>query len=222
MTTISLKLIGNPDYIIINTDKKEITILDIFNYLLRNDLAFNEISKITFIHNGRNITDDTSAKYTGTEDEPLIIYMHTDSEYIKTEILKNIYNKEEDNKEESDNDYDELTEEEINKKNEEIIKLFSDKDFTYLLKICLDKPELLNTVTSYITNGNISIEIKLLKEDDEFKHPNELEEILKLLNKLNINIDINDIKSIIQHFEGHLNLSLRYILNKNDYLTTLL
>jgi hypothetical protein len=224
MTSVSLKLVGNYNEIIINYEKNEITILDIFNYLLRNDLSFNEISKITFIHNGKNITDDTCVKYKGTEDEPFILHMYTNSSDVKVEILKNIYNYNQDKLDEIElsddisntNDIN-ITPEEINKQNDEIIKLFSDKDFTYLLNICLEKPELLNTVTSYITNGNINFKIKTLEQDEEFNYPNEHLKILELLSQLNINIDDNNyIKSIIQHFEGHLNLSLRYILNTNN------
>jgi hypothetical protein len=236
MTSVSLKLVGNYNEIIINYEKNEITILDIFNYLLRNDLSFNEISKITFIHNGKNITDDTCAKYKGTDDEPFILHMYTNNSDVKIEILKNIYNQDkldeielldnisntnddnhDDNNHSNDSIEDNITLEEINKQNEEVIKLFSDKDFTYLLKICLEKPELVNTVTSYITNGNITFQIKTSEQDKEFNYPNEYIKILELLNQLNINITNEDnIKSIIQHFEGHLNLSLRYILNNHS------
>jgi hypothetical protein len=225
MTSVSLKLVGNYNEIIINYEKNEITILDIFNYLLRNDLSFNEISKITFIHNGKNITDDTCAKYKGTEDDPFILHMYTNNSDVKIEILKNIYNQDkldeielsEDISDNYDNNEDNITPEEINKQNEEVIKLFSDKDFTYLLKICLEKPELVNIVTSYITNGNITFKINTSEKDKEFNYPNEYIKIVELLSQLNINIENEDyIKSIIQHFEGHLNLSLRYILNTNN------
>jgi hypothetical protein len=234
MTTISLKLVGNYNEIIINNEKNEITILDIFNYLLKNNLSFNEVTKIKFIHNGKNITDDTCAKYKGTDSEPFILHMYTNSSDVKVEILKNIYNYNQDKLSkyinlEPNNDNDNQTEgsdynnsdiipEEINKQNDEVIKLFSDKDFTYLLKICLEKPELINTVTSYITNGNITFQIKILEQDEEFNYTNEYIKIIELLNQMNINIDDNNyIKSIIQHFEGHLNLSLRYILNTYNH-----
>jgi hypothetical protein len=229
MTSVSLKLVGNNNEIIINYEKNEVTILDIFNYLLRNDLSFNEISKITFIHNGKNITDITCAKYKGTEDDPFILHMYTNNSDVKIEILKNIYDYKQDKLDEielsedtsdnyNNNDIeDNITPEEINKQNEEVIKLFSDKDFTYLLKICLEKPELVNRVTSYITNGNITFQIKTLEQDEEFNYPNEYIKIIELFSQLNINIENEDyIKSIIKHFEGHLNLSLRYILNTNN------
>lgn len=232
MTSVSLKLVSNYNEIIINYEKNEITILDIFNYLLKNDLSFNEISKITFIHNGKNITDDTCVKYKGTEDDPFILHMYTNNIDVKVEILKNIYNQDKldeidlsdniSNNNSDDNNQEDLIEdnitpEEINKQNEEVIKLFSDKDFAYLLKICLEKPDLVNTVTSYITNGHITFQIKTSEQDKEFNYPNEYIKIIELLNQLNINITNEDyIKSIIQHFEGHLNLSLRYILNNNN------
>jgi hypothetical protein len=113
----------------------------------------------------------------------------------------------------TDDDFDEVSQEEINKNNSKIIELFLDEDFTYLLKICLNKPELLNKVTSYITNGNISFEIKDINKED-FKYQKEYQELQELLNK--VNIDINNeilLMSVLQHFEGNLNLALRLIIN---------
>ena len=46
----------------------------------------------------------------------------------------------------------------------------------------------------------------------EFKYNDELIQIVELLNKLNKEYNENKLKSIINHFEGNLNLSIRYII----------
>jgi len=234
MTTVSLKLVGNTNDILIHINKNTIEIFDIFNYLMEKGLSFDEISKIMFVHKGKNITNDKHATYSGTEDDPLIIHLFTNLADIKDEIIKCIYsNITEDNdipdycpldhenkqsKDESmtvdNDDYDEISQEDMNKNNLKTVELFSDKDFAYLLKIFLNKPELINKLSSYIINGNISFEIKEINKDD-FKYQKEYLELLELLNKLNINMD-NEIFgiSVLQHFEGNLNLTLRYIINK--------
>jgi hypothetical protein len=245
MTTVSLKLVGNTNDILIHINKNTIEIFDIFNYLMEKGLSFDEISKIMFVHKGKNISNDKHAIYSGTEDDPLIIHLFTNIGYIKDEIIKCIYsNKEylpedtsEDNdipdycpldhknkpsKDESTNvdinndsdDYEEISQENMNKNNLKTVELFLDKDFSYLLKIFLNKPELINKLSSYIINGNISFEIKEINKDD-FKYQNEYKYLQELLNKININIDNEtDAMSILQHFEGNLNLTLRYIINK--------
>ncbi len=240
MTTVSLKLVGYPNDKIIKINKDKITILDIYSYLVDNEMLFNEISEIMFINNGINIKNDTSRLFEGTDDYPLNIHMFTNNPKIKNEIINHIYNKGTDNiimvsSEEPDEpfmdanethidthndthndthyDYEEISQEEINKNNEKIVELFSDNDFVYLLNIFIKKPELINKVASYVSNGNI-INTKMKEIDGEFKYTNELAQIIELLTKLNKEYDESELKSIINNFEGNLNLSLRYILNK--------
>ena len=220
MTTVSLKLVGNTNDIIIHSDEDSITMSDIFNYLMNKGLSFDEISKIMFVNNGNNITNDMENTFTGTDEDPLVIHMFTPYSNVKDEIIKCIYssdNKSDNHKDDNQdiNHNDNISQEEITKNNLKTIELFSDKDFSYLLNICLNKPELLNKVSNYITNGNISFEVKEINKED-FKYQREYPELLELLNKLDINID-NEIlgMSVLQHFEGNLNLSLRYILNNH-------
>jgi hypothetical protein len=229
MTTISLKLVGNQINKLIKFDKDNITILDIFSYLVNNGMLFNEISQIMFINNGKNINNDTTTLFNGTDEYPLVIHMFTNNQKIKNEIIKHIFkeNNEEapsnndspeiefhDSFEQPNDDYEEISQEEINQNNLKLVELFSDKDFVYLLNILINKPELINKASSYILNGNIinNFEIKEIKE--EFKYTIQLNQILELLNKLDIKYNKNELKYIINHFDGNLNLSLRYILNK--------
>jgi hypothetical protein len=93
--------------------------------------------------------------------------------------------------------------------------IFQDSDFITLLKICINRPELLNQVNSYISSGNIVNEIKLLDDINEFKYNKELEIILQLEfikdNKILLNLVL--LKSICQHFEGNINLIIRYLIS---------
>ena len=48
-----------------------------------------------------------------------------------------------------------MTDEIIEEMNTNIVKLFSDEDFTNLLRIILNKPHLLNIASSYIQHGDV-------------------------------------------------------------------
>jgi hypothetical protein len=223
MTTVSLKLVGNTNNVIVHSNEDSITISDILNYLMMKGLSFDEISKIKFINKGNDITDDMETNYIGTDEDPVVIHMFTQYQDVKDEIIKCVYsssknnyydnqssdNHSDDNHSDDNHSDDNLSQEEISKNNLKTIELFSDKEFTYLLNICLNKPELLNKVSSYITNGDISVEIKDINKE-QFKYEKEKQELETILNKLNI-ININTMP-ILQHFDGNLNLSLRHIL----------
>jgi hypothetical protein len=213
MTTVSLKLVGYHIDKLIKFDKNDITILDIYSYLIDNEMIFNEISQIMFINNGRNINNDTSALYNGTDEYPLVIHMFTNSLKIKNEVIKNIFKNNDDNNT-VDNDVEESLQEDTNQNNLKLIELFSDKDFVYLLNILINKPELINKASSYILNGSIINNFEIKEFNGEFKYDIQLTQILELLNKLNKEYNENELKYIINNFEGNLNLSLRYILNK--------
>ncbi len=206
---IKLKLVGNNEETNINIDKDNICMTDMFNYLMENDLSFDEASKIMFIHNGTDITNDTTTIFIQTDDSPLIFHLFVRDIKIKNELLSNIFNK----KPNESNSFEELPLEDINKHNEAIVELFNDNDFTYLLKICITKPDLINKVSSYLLNGNITTEIKNVSDND-FKYPEIYINLVELLNKLNVNKTELEMKSTIQHFKGNLNLSLRYLLTK--------
>ena len=201
---IILKLVGSNEEANINIDKEIASIVDIFNYLMENNLSYDEVSKLMFIHNGKNISDDIDYIINDTN----IIHIFINEIDVKNELCKHIFN----NEVKEELDFEKLSIDETIKHNEEIIKLFSDKDFTYLLKICLTKPELINKVSSYLSNGNITTEIKKI-QDDEFKHPEIYTKLVQLLETINVEKDESEIKSVIQHFNGSLNLSLRCLLS---------
>ena len=220
---ITLKLVGTNKEtninITSNTSIDDVSIVDIFNYLMENNLSYDEVSKLMFINNGTNISNDTNYKLTNES----IIHIFINDFDIKKELLKYIFNKEDIKEEHDDNHFDDNdnhsnqsdneNENDSNHSNDNIIKLFSDNDFTYLLKICLTKPDLINKVSSYLLNGNITTEIKTINDND-FKYNDIYLQLVELLNKLNITKDEIEMKSVVQHFDGNLNLSLRYLITK--------
>jgi hypothetical protein len=210
---ITLKLVGTNKETNININNNnntsinnnDVSIVDIFNYLMENNLSYDEVSKLMFINNGTNISNDINYKLTNES----IIHIFINDFDIKKELLKYIFNKEDIKEEHDDNNFDDNDNQ--NDSNDNIIKLFSDNDFTYLLKICLTKPDLINKVSSYLLNGNITTEIKTINDND-FKYNDIYLQLVELLNKLNITKDEIEMKSVVQHFDGNLNLSLRYVL----------
>ncbi len=214
MTTVLLKLVGYNKDKTIKINKDIISMLDIINYLTENNLLMNEISQIMFINNGKNITNDITTNFSGTDEYPLIIHLLTNKFEIKNEIIKHIYNEDTKPKIDMDIEFEEISMEETDKNNLKLVELFSDSDFVFLLNIIKNKPELLNKVSNYLTNGNIVHNITITELNDEFKYQNELLELIELLNKVNKELKEVELKYILQHFKGNLNLSLRYILNK--------
>jgi hypothetical protein len=222
MTSLVLKLIGNSTQEhCVTIQKPYIGINDIMSYLLTNSVSFKELENINFIHKGQNITNDIEAKYS-SELEPLVIYIFSSSNEIRQELNKCIFN--DDLVELSLNDFKNSTtlepledtletidEEDKQNININTIKLFEDSEFVNLLRICINKPQLLNQVTSYIMNGSVTSEIKTIQLEN-FNYPSEYNNINNILDSLNITIDEIKIKSVIQHFEGHINLSVRYLL----------
>ena len=110
---------------------------------------------------------------------------------------------------------------EINKINEKIFHQFQDKDFLNLIRICITKPELLKIANSYLVNGSIIDKINFddIKLDD-FSYESEFEYIRNFF-VTNLSRNLSEfhfevIKKVLVHFNGHLNLSLRYLINLNE------
>jgi len=110
--------------------------------------------------------------------------------------------------EKSDEDeYYESDEENIEDINTEIVEFYNNDNFKQLLQIYKKTPELFGIFFQFISNGNIVEEITNYNIED-FKYIKELEH----LNDLNLNLNQDMVKKLLVHFEGHMNLVLRYIL----------
>ena len=177
--------------------------------------------KVKFIFNTNTLKDDN--EIFDIEDDK-IIYIFTNDDYCK-ELLNFVFlkiGKELKKKkkklnsaleEELEEDHV-LKNEDINKINEEIIKDLEDPDFSHLLSISKTKPELFDKLYQFLSNGDIVDKNEISNfnfSDSEFTYTNELE----ALKKLNIGSD-DDIKRILMFFNGHMNLSLRYMINQKN------
>jgi|MDTG01.5.fsa_nt_gb hypothetical protein len=171
--------------------------------------------EIKFITDSETIKKENSYKI--SSDSKRVIFIFSMNSDVKQEFIK-IFNehgivKEEEMDVDAD---DEITkpipEEEIKisddiikASNVETIKLFQDKDFLALMDIYNRNAEAFKTFSRYISSGTVLMN-SLEKSDDDFLV--ELNEI----KKLNIGKSDEEIKNALQMFNGHLNLSLRYLL----------
>lgn len=98
----------------------------------------------------------------------------------------------------------------IDDSNNETIKLFHDNDFLNLLRIYEDNPDMFKRFSSYVSSGDIIL------NDERFAVKSEinLEALLIEVKKLGINLEDEIISNALQKFNGHLNLTLRYLLRQ--------
>jgi len=115
---------------------------------------------------------------------------------------------------------------EIQEINNKIIDNFKNKDFVNLLRICINKPDLLKMVNAYLVNGDTTENLDDLTINyKKFKYIDEYNYIIEFLSNdllIQINADLEQkIKNILDYNNGHLNLTLRYILSKYLEETTI-
>lgn len=171
--------------------------------------------EIKFITDSETIKEENSYKI--SSDSKRVIFIFSMNCDLKQEFIK-IFNEHGIVKEkEMDIDADDeitkpIPEEEIKisddiieASNVETIKLFQDKDFLTLMDIYNRNAEAFKIFSRYISGGTVLMN-SLEKSDDEFLV--ELNEI----KKLNIGKSDEEIQNALQMFNGHLNLSLRYLL----------
>lgn len=98
----------------------------------------------------------------------------------------------------------------IDDSNNETIKLFHDNDFLNLLRIYEDNPDMFKRFSSYVSSGDIIL------NDERFAVKSEinLEALLIEVKNLGINLEDEIITNALQKFNGHLNLTLRYLLHQ--------
>lgn len=197
--------------------KNSINLSDISSIF--NDFGLNidkEKKKvIKFITDSETIKEESSYKI--SSDSKRVIFIFSMNSDVKQEFVK-IFNEHGIVKEkEMDVDADDeitkpIPEEEIKisddiikASNVETIKLFQDKDFLALMDIYNRNSEAFKTFSRYISSGTVLMN-SLEKSNDEFLV--ELNEI----KKLNIGKSDEEIQNALQMFNGHLNLSLRYLL----------
>jgi len=210
-----LKLVGNVNIEYrIDIDKDEFALNDVFTILENKGIDPKYFDKIKYIYKGVYITD-TNILYP-IENQGLFLF--TQDTIIRNELITHFQKVSVD----SPPPYEELVLDlldtvdeipcDVDTINEQIITQFQDPDFCNLLRIALVKPQLIGLVNSYLMNGNISEKIQITDCSD-FQYEDEYN---KLDNLGFLTNDVNMTKSILTHFKGHLNMSIRYILWLNN------
>ena len=96
----------------------------------------------------------------------------------------------------------------IEESNKKTIELFNDSDFKSLIRIYRSNPNIFRSFASYISNGDAIIE----SFDESISKDNNYEDEFNQIKKLGLDIDDNSIRSSLKINNGHLNLTLRYLL----------
>jgi hypothetical protein len=244
MAFLRLRMIGcysEPEYDIILKKENESSILNlkfVYLYLMKKSINIEKIKQIKFISNGKNITNlDEELELENREER--IIYLFTNDQDIKNDLTSKAFVKIPKQKinqeikptsykistklpttelEDHEEEIYQPTEEEIEEINSKILESLGDENFTNLLRICIQKPEMLNMVNSYLKNGNIIDKIDFdTIELDNFSYEKEYEYISNYLSeKLSFEILSNHqdiVRKTLLNFNGHLNLSIRYLIN---------
>lgn len=225
MFTTIFKLVGYDiasgihDYKVIMDDKTEnnIRYMDMKNiidsFTVPGVIEMDTIKDIRFIYRGTTLSIDNLSKIDLQlpECETIVIHVFAPSMEVREKLVDNIFitlrsflpKKEEPIV---------MTDSIINSMNTNIITLFSDTDFVNLLRIILNKPHLLNIASSYIQHGNV-VEVKT-DEILQFTYMEQYNHMMDILKKLNVKMDgIDDeVKFLLCHFKGHINLTLRSLL----------
>ena len=207
-----LKLVGNVNIEYrIDIGEDEFSLNDVLTVLENKGIETKYLDKIKYIYKGVYITDTNILHPI----ENQCLFLFTQDMIIRDELIKHFQKVSVDSPPPYEEDIvpnlpdtvDEIPCD-IDIINKQIITQFQDPDFCNLLRIALVKPQLIGLVNSYLMNGNISEKIQItdcsdFQYDDEY---NKLDNLGFLTN------DVNMTKSILTHFKGHLNMSIRYIL----------
>lgn len=104
-----------------------------------------------------------------------------------------------------------LSEKELEEQNNNLLQTFEDEDFKKLLEIYINKPELFNMLYQYVDNGNIINDFDCTNEVENFKYEKEY----SFINDFSFNFNEKIIKNTLNNFDGHIGLSLRYLIFKS-------
>jgi hypothetical protein len=234
MSTVILKCVQIPncDYII-PIPSENFTLRNVYDYLEQKQISITDIKQMKYIYQGKQLTEDI--ELTSLKGTPLSLFvsipdisvkyqftskLYTNIKYFAQQYQANTYKPIPILKAELPDKpevIDELTSEKITVLNTNILKLFEDKDFCNLLRICINKPQLVNIASNYIGHGNITNTFDLVNLEN-FTYEKEYDELIGILSKIHVTSETAEyydelsVKSVLEHFKGHLNLSLRFII----------
>ena len=131
-------------------------------------------------------------------DKPVIVQI------IDTNLQKNI-----DKPEEVVDVIPTLDDETVKTINEKTSSLYQNEDFKQLVRIYYTNQDIVKTFLSFIVHGDI-VKLNIPKETEKT-----FESEISVLKGLGIKDSDENIRSTLNHFNGHLNLTLRALLTKN-------
>jgi hypothetical protein len=234
--TITLKLVGVKSElkteISLNLNLKEITISDIRTYFTSNGYN-NNISEVKFITSSETMKDEK--KYSIEEDITIFVFVmdiniknslieffdkhgHEVEKNLSTEtnqqsVVVKVPQPNPNLDKPLPEDQIKITSDIIDRSNQETVKLFGDQNFKTLVSIYYNNPDVFKVFASYISSGTVIS--SALQQNVESTYDTQLEEIK------NLGLQISDEKIIeaLQKFNGHINLSLRYLLTVNSIIS---
>lgn len=230
--TVIFKLVGvNSDLkneITWEYNEKKIVVNDIYRYF--EGLGFkSDIIQIKFITNSENMKPDKVYEF----EDKITIFVFTMDKNLRLDLIEifnkngyitekqsTIHNSTNNNAANPElekplpEDEIKISSEIISKSNLETIKLFSDNDFQSLIKIYYKNPDAFKIFASYISSGTV-LQSSLPEIQDDQSYESELEEI----KKLDLSISDEDIISSLKKHNGHINLTLRYLLVRNSIIS---
>jgi len=206
--------------------KTNFTLNDAINYFDSLGLDKEKASEVKFITSAEIMSDEKSYDLSKGN---LSIYVFSQSEEIKT-IINKIF---QDNgttpstaqiKPQSEEkqvfdpsinqplaeDLIKITPEIIEESNKMTVELFENKNFQTLMRIFYEDPNVFKTFASYVVSGD------MIENPFSNTIEGEFDEELKQIVSLGIPISENKIRIALKKFNGHINLTLRYLLTVNS------
>lgn len=190
----------------------------------------NELESIKFITDSETMREEKEYE---VKKEERVIFVFTSSKEIKiklSEIFRingYIQKKRSESKTSVKSDPDpeiikpipfdqiKFDEETIKESNVETIKLFNNDDFIELLRIFSSNPDIFKKFSSYISSGDVIIDSERFLKKEKV----DMTENLNYIKSLNLkNMTDEKIMTALNKFNGHLNLSLRYLLCSDAFM----
>ena len=196
-------------------EKKSFSKSDVISFFSK--FGLEDCSSIKFVFDIEKETMNDQVEYNLIEGKDRIIYIISLDKNIKKELYE-IFTKEikeKDLKEISKPlpiDEIKITQDIVEKCNNDSLNLFYDEDFKTLIRIYKNNPEMFSKFSYYINSGDVIVDSDKFDVSDDKDFSSELEE----LKKLNIGKSDEDILNSLKKFKGHYNLTLRFLLYNNE------
>ena len=196
-------------------DKSTIQLSDVSNFF--NKLGLEDCQNVKIIIDIEKELMIPDKEYSIESDKNRLIYIFSMDPEVKKKLIS-IFTKEISNIEskvlEKPLPFSEvkINDNIIQKSNTETVELFKDDDFLRLLYVYKNNPNMFKIFSSYITSGNVIIDKEKFSDSEKTDFSEELE----VIKKLDIGVSDDNILETLKRFNGHLNLSLRFLLFNLD------